>query len=228
LADVLLYDDWDFAGAEGEFKKAIELSPSSAKAHHLYSHLLLLWGRTEESLAESRILLQLDPISETSIRHLAYHYLFSRQFDEAIQQFKKDLQIYPDTPRARLQLGDTYYFKGMYREAVEEYLQSDTLSGSKADMVEELKNSFVKSGIRGFIEEKIKRLKMGSQTEQDIVAIAEFYARLGEKEQAFEWLEKAYALHADGLVRLREEIAFDSVRSDPRFQDLMRRVVIPR
>lgn len=228
LADVLLYDDWDFAGAETEFKKAIELSPNSAKAHHLYSHLLLQLGRTEESLAESRILLQLDPLSETSIRHLAYHYLYSRQYDEAIPQFQKDLETYPSAPpRARVQLGDAYYFKGMFREAVAEYFKAEALGGSKPENIEALKNAFSKFGVRGFFEEKIKQLKAGSQTEQDIVAIAEFYARLGEKDQAFEWLEKAYALHADGLVRLKEELAYDSIRSDPRFQDLVRRVGLP-
>ena len=125
LAGVLLYDDWDFAGAEREYKRAIELSPSYAEAHHQYSHLLLVLGRINESFIESKKFLELDPVSESPVGHLGYHYLYARQYDEAIQQYQKDLQLYPDATHGaqRIKLADAYYEKGMFREAVEEYLK---------------------------------------------------------------------------------------------------------
>ena len=107
LAEVLLFE-WNFAGAEREFKRAIELSPSNPEGHHEYSHLLLLLGRIEESFDESKKLLEVDPVSETPIGHLGYHYLYARQYDEAIAQLQKDIQQYPDST-ARFNLGDAYY-----------------------------------------------------------------------------------------------------------------------
>src|SRR5215207_207553 len=124
LAGALLYDDWDFAGAERGYKRAIELSPSYAEAYHQYSHLLLLLGRINESFAESQKFLELDPVSESPVGHLGYHFLSARQYDETIQQYQKDLQLYPDATHGspRFNLGNAYYEKGMFREAVEEYL----------------------------------------------------------------------------------------------------------
>jgi tetratricopeptide (TPR) repeat protein len=223
LAVVLLYADWDFAGAEREFKRAIELSPSYAEGHHQYSHLLLLLGRIDESFVESKKLLELDPVSETPIGHLGYNYLYARQNDEAIQQFHKALQLYPDASEHTL-LGDACYEKGMFREAVEEYLKGLAQSGSTAEKTVALREAFAKAGIKGYLQKRIEQLKAGPQTERDDVGIAMLYARLGEKDQALASLEKAYAEHADGLVHLREELAFDSLRADPRFTDLLRRI----
>lgn len=227
LAEVLLYDDWDFAGAERELKQAIELNPNYAEGHHEYSHLLLLLGRIDESFVESKKLLELDPVSETPIGHLGYHYLYARQYDEAIQQFQKDLQLYPDVV-SHGQLAEAYYQKGMFSDAVEEYLKGLAQSGFTADKIAELRKASARSGIKGFYQTLLEQSKAGPQTEQDHVSIAELYARLGEKGRAFEWLEKAFAEHADGLVRLKEEVGFDNLRSDPRYADLLRRVGLPQ
>src|SRR6202022_3432258 len=91
LSQVLFYDDWDFTGTERELKRAIELSPSYAEAHHMYSHFLLAMGRIDESFVESETFLELDPLSPDPNLHLGYHYLFSRQYDKAIAQYKKTL-----------------------------------------------------------------------------------------------------------------------------------------
>jgi tetratricopeptide (TPR) repeat protein len=223
LAEVLIYDDWNFSGAEREFKRAIELNPSYAEGHHEYSHLLLLLGRINESLIESKKFLELDPVSEAPIGHLAYHYLYARQYDEAIQQCQKDLQQYPESPQ-RYTLADAYNHKGMFGEAVEEYLKAFAQNGMTPDKIDKCREAFAQSGMSGFYRQWIERLKSGAQAEQDYVDIAELYSRLGEKDQAFQWLEKAYTRHADGLVRLKEELGFDNLRSDPRFGDLVRRV----
>jgi serine/threonine protein kinase/tetratricopeptide (TPR) repeat protein len=228
LAEVLLYDDWDFAGAEREFKQALELNPSYAEGHHEYSHLLLLLGRINESFAESKKFLELDPVSEAPIGHLAYHYMYARQYDEAIQQCQKDLQLYPESPQ-RFTLADAYYHKGMFREAVEEFLKAFAQDGlTPPDRIDEFRKAFAQSGMKGFYRQWIEQLKSRPQTEQDYVDIGELYARIGEKDQAFQWLEKAYDEHSDGLVRLKEELGFDNVRSDPRYVDLVRRIGLPQ
>lgn len=228
LAKVILLDEWDFSGAEREYKRALELNPNYAEGHHWYSHLLILLGRFDESLAESKRFLELDPISETPIGHLAYHHLSASQYDEAIQQYKKDLQLYPDAaPDTNMQLGNAYHQKRMFQEAVGQYLEGFRRYGYPADKIAELSKAFAKSGIKGFWRKMIEQLKAGPQTGTDKSTIASIYAALGEKDQTFEWLEKAYAEHSDGLLSLKSW-GFDSLRSDPRYADLLRRVGLPQ
>ena len=229
MAHVLLYDNWDFSGAERELRQAIELSPSYAEGHHAYSHLLLLMGRLDESFAESKKLLELDPVSETSMGHLAYHYLYARQYDEAIQQFRKTRQLYPDLDSPMyMQLGDAYYQKGMFDEAFQEYVKGLSGAGYEAAKIEDLKKAFAKSGIKGFYQAALEQEKAVPQEQQNRPEIAELYARVGEKDAAFEWLEKGYAAHDDEMVRLKEQIGYDNLRSDPRYADLLRRVGLPQ
>lgn len=229
MAHVLLYDEWDFAGAERELRRAIELSPSYAEGHHAFSHLLLLLGRIDESFAESTKLMELDPVSETSIGHLAYHYLYARHYDEAIAQYRKCRQLYPDLDIPnRFQMGDAYYQKGMFDDAIAQYLEGFAGSGYEPTKIEALKKAFAKSGIKGFYQKRLEQERVAPQKEQDRFQIAMLYARLGEKDAAFEWLEKAYAAHDDEMVRLKEELGFDNLRSDARYADLLRRVGLPQ
>ncbi len=108
--------------------------------------------------------LEVDPVSETPIGHLAYHYLYARQYDEAIQQFRKDLQLYPDAAE-HTQLGEAYYEKGMFREAVEEYLKGSTQIGATPDQVAVLRAAFDRSGIRGFLQKQIEQVRGNPQPE---------------------------------------------------------------
>ena len=227
LAVVLLYDDWDVVGSEREFKRAIELSPSYAEGHHQYSHLLLMLGRNDESLAECRKFLELDPISESPIGHLGYYYLYTRHFDEAIREFQKALRLYPDT-LWHTRLGHAYYAKGMEREAVEEYLKGFAQEGSKPDKIARLREAYDRSGIKGFHRERLEQLKAGLQKDDDFIAIVEAHSLLGEKDQAFEWLEKAYTEHARGMMHLKENVLLDNLRADPRYAELVRRVGLPK
>src|SRR4030095_3982637 len=124
-------------------------------------------------------------------------------------------------------LADAYYQKGMFSEAVEESLKALAQSGSTAEKTAALREAFAKAGIKGYLQKRIEQLKAEPQMERDHISMASLYARVGEKDQAFEWLEKAYSQHADGLVHLREELGFDNLRSDPRYADLLRRVGLP-
>jgi 23S rRNA C2498 (ribose-2'-O)-methylase RlmM len=116
----------------------------------------------------------------------------------------------------------------MFGEAVEEYLKGFAQSGFSPDKIAELREASAKSGVKGFYQKLLEQFKAGPQTEEDHVLIAELHARLGEKEQAFEWLEKAYAERADGLAHLKENLGFDNLRSDPRYADLLQRIGLPQ
>jgi len=186
-----------------------------------------LLGRIDESLAESQKFLEIDPVSEAPIGHLCYHYVYARQYDEAITQCRKDIQLYPDTPQGYT-LADAYYHKGMFREAAEEYFRAFKQDGGAADVINGYREEFDKAGMTGFYRHQLERGKSKPPNEQNYVDIAELYARLGARDNAFEWLEKAYAEHADGLVRLKEELGFDNLRADPRYADLLRRIGLPQ
>ena len=221
--------DWDFAGAEAEFKEAIRLSPSYSSSRHQYSHLLLLLGRFDDSLAQSKKYLELDPQSASPVGHLGYHYLYARDYDEAIRYLQKNNEIYPNDSENYRLLGDAYAQKGMQRQAFEAYMTSLEKGEAPPGTIEALRKAFARSGWNGYRRELIARLKAGQQTpDQNAVTLAIIHAKLGERDQAFEWLEKGYAARDGGMARLKEELAFDPLRSDPRFEDLLRRVGLPQ
>jgi tetratricopeptide (TPR) repeat protein len=227
FAQLLLTEEWDFAAAEREFKRAIELGPSNIHAHHMYSHFLLALGRIEESRVETKTLMELDPLSSWAVGHLGYHQLYARQYDEAIASFRPYLQKTTDDYGAHGQLGDAYYQKGMMREAVEEYLQALALTGTKADDLAALRRAFDMRGMPGYLREWIEQLKRREGVSFTTFATAGAYARLGERDRAFEWLDRAYGQHNPFLVHVREFVEFDNLRSDPRFADLLRRIGLP-
>jgi serine/threonine-protein kinase len=123
LSQILLYDDWDFAGAERELKRALELSPNYVDGHHMYSHFLLIVGRHEESLVECRTIAELDPLSPLAPDHFGYHYLYTRQYDAAVTSMLSYLKI-DDSAAGRVQIADAYHQNGMHREAVEHFVQA--------------------------------------------------------------------------------------------------------
>ena len=159
LALVKMEYEWDWASSEGEFKRAIQLNPGFAEAHHQYSHYLTAMGRSSESLAESLRALELDPLSLVLNGHLAWHYLYARQYDQAIQQCQKTAELdrnYPETADFR---GLAYEQKGMYREAIAELQMAVNLSGNSPHIKAELGHAYAIAGARHFrrIETRINR-----------------------------------------------------------------------
>jgi serine/threonine protein kinase/pimeloyl-ACP methyl ester carboxylesterase/tetratricopeptide (TPR) repeat protein len=225
LAQTRFLYDWDWPGAEIEYKRAIDLNPNYAHGHHWYSHYLLAMGRVKESLAESLRALDLDPLDLPITTHLGWHYLYAREYDRAIEQLRKALDMDSRFLPAHLFLGQAYAQEAMYDKATAELQQAIGLSRENPVMVAVLGYAYAMSGKKGEAQMILHKLnglsKQRSVPSQEIAAI---HTALGEKDQAFEWLRRAYEERYSGLVYLKNDPALDGLRSDPRFADLMRRV----
>ena len=229
LAQVKFVGDWDWAGAEEEFRRAIDLNPGDTLAHHMYSHFLLAMGRNDESLKESELYLRLDPLSAPANHHLAWHYLATGQYDLAIQQDLRALQIDPNYTESIHSLGEEYRHKGMPQEALVQYEKEMTLSGTSPDWIKSLRNAFQTQGWKGYWQKQLDRaLKNANREYVSYEDLADDYALLGDKAQAFHHLDKAYAAHEGFLPWIKTEHDFDVLHSDPRYADLLRRMGLPQ
>lgn len=227
LAIILSKFDFDWAGEERHLKRAIELNPFYPTAHLWYGQMLIDQGRFDEGLAEVRRALELDPLSLVTNMVLGMGLNLSRRYDEAIPQLQKTLELDPNFADANGFLAAAFAHKGMYEEAVAAYGRQMAHEGAPPAVIEAAKNAFVKSGWQGYLRFVLKTLE-SQKNPARLEAIAVLYGQLGEKDKAFEWLEKAYNQRADGLALLKVDPWYDPLRSDPRFTDLMRRVGLPQ
>jgi TolB-like protein/Tfp pilus assembly protein PilF len=219
--------DYDLAGAEHDFKKAIALDPNNATAHQWYGEFLALEGRVDESITEMRRALELDPLSLIINKQLGTTLLFARRYDESIAQEKKVLEMDANFIPAHRDLGWCYTKKGMYDEAIAEFQKAIALSSGQSTKMMGLAYALVKSGRRGEAQKIFEQLKARQKSEYvDPGDFAIIYSALGEKDEAFADLEKAYQQHSGAITYLKVDPAFDDLRDDPRFQDLMRRSVL--
>jgi eukaryotic-like serine/threonine-protein kinase len=220
-------NEWDWAGAEREFKRAIELNPNLADAHLGYSVYLTNMGRHTEALAEIKRAQELDPLRITLSGQEGEALYFARRYDEAIQQLQNVIKMEPDNSFAHAVLGYTYAAKEMYSQAIAEHQKSMSIDGENTSDQCYLGYALAMSGTRDEALALLNKLK----TTKEYVSPAELaalYAGLGDKEQALASLEKAFAAHDLQLQFLKVAPNYDSLRSDPRFQDLMRRVGLPQ
>jgi TolB-like protein/DNA-binding winged helix-turn-helix (wHTH) protein len=216
--------DWDWSGAEREFKRAIELNPNSARVHQGYAHYLYTVGRFDEAIAEIKRALELEPVSVHINRDVALVLYFARQYDQAIEQCQKTLELDPNFSTAYVWLAKAYEQKGLHEQAIEAFLFRHNPETKAA-----LREAYAVSGWRGYWQKELDWEK--SQSMQRYIRphrLAEFYARLGEKDQAFAWLEKTYEERSLAITTLKVEPLWDNLRSDPRFQELQRRVGFPQ
>ena len=231
LAYLTFFYEWNWPAAEKEFKRAIELNPNSADAHHWYSHYLMAQGRIEESLTESKRAMELSPFDILFNIHLGWHYLYARQYDQALDQIEKTVEMDKNFAQTYPWLGLILEQKGKYAEAIAAFQNAIRLFPGGSSIAEaELAHAYAVSGNREEAQKIIAELQELAKSKYvSSFQIAAIYAGLGEKDQAFAWLEKAYEERSDGLVNLNAEQRFDSLRSDPRFKDLARRIgLIPR
>lgn len=225
LGTVKLFYEWDWTGAESDLRKAIEINPNNSDARQMFGYYLMFTGRFDEALEEMRRANQLDPLSLDKIAGIGDVLFFKREYDEAIAQYRKILNMEPNSGFAHWALGNVYTQKGMYKEAIESYQKAIPLSGDSPDEPASLGFVYAISGRKPEARQIVEDLKNRSANAYvSPVVISFVYIGLDEKEQAFEWLEKAYTERDSLLTLLKVEPAFDRLRSDPRFSDLMRRV----
>jgi len=225
LAFIRLNYDWDWSGAESEFRRAIELNPNSSNAHHWYSHYLMAMGQTERSLTESKRALELDPLGLIMNVHLGWHYLNAHQYDLAIEQLRKALEMDPNYALAHWYIGLCHEQKGKYSEAEAEMQKAKELYKGNIMLQADTAYVYAVSGQKDQALKVIDELKeLSKRRYVSSYHVAMIYIGLQQKDQAFEWLENAYRERSDMLVYLKVEPRLDSLRSDPRFKDLLRRV----
>jgi serine/threonine-protein kinase len=226
LALVKSQYEWDWIGAEREFKRAIELGPNDEAAHASYGCFLLLeQGRFDEAIAELTLARRVDPLSSTTSAWLTYAYYLARNYDETIRQCRKIIDADANNIAAHYNLGMAYEEKSMFEEAIVEFQKARQLDPDGPAPRAYLGHAFAVSGRRSeayrLIDDLKEQLKQGHI---DAELIAEVYAGLGEKDQAFEWLEKSFSMRSEELLFLKVKPRFDNLRSDTRFTDLVRRV----
>jgi len=222
LADIKANYDCDWAGADVEFQRAFQLNPEYAIGHSMRASILRDSGRIEEAIAENQRALELDPLSIPANRNLGYSYYAERQYDKAIEQERKTLEMDQNYLEARSILGRAYLEKGMYNEAIAEFEKEK--SGGVG--VTNLGRAYAKAGRKAEAQKILDQLE--EQSKQKYVSakgVALIYVALGEKDKAFEWLEKSYQERSICVaVGIKSFPGFDPLRSDPRFANLLRRI----
>jgi TolB-like protein/DNA-binding winged helix-turn-helix (wHTH) protein/Flp pilus assembly protein TadD len=219
--------DWNFDSAGKEFRRAIELNPSYATGHHWYAWHLSLLGRYDEAIAEMRKAENLDPLSLIINADLAELLVLAHSYDESIRQSRKTIEMDPNFALAHNQLGQAYLQEHMNEEAVAELQKAVQLSVGSPTSIANLARAYVAVGKRSDAQKLLSDLKKRSSPSSSYAAeISVIYAALGDADQAMNWLEKGYEERFNPGVLLRP--GFDPLRSDPRFESLVRRVGLPR
>jgi tetratricopeptide (TPR) repeat protein len=222
--------DYDFATAEREFRRALELNPNYPTAHHWWAVHLSHLKRFDEAIPEIRRALELDPLS--TVINLSYGDVLvdARRFDEAIEQYRKTIELDPNFQNTYLFLGRAYEGKGMYDQALDAYAKYSAFNMVPEESLNEVKQIYRKSGWKAYLRVVLDRLVtqfQGVTIFRKSYVVAAFYARLGQNDEAIKWLEKAYEEHDTSMPWLGVSFEFDSIRSDPRFRELLRRLGLP-
>ncbi len=229
LGSVLLGIDWDWAGAERELKRAIDLNPSFGRAHAMYAWHLAIVGRTDDSIQEAKRAMELDPISAYSYLTLSAMYFGAGDYNQSIDQSRRWLAMFPETNGPYSFLAYAFEAKGMYDESVAARKRWMALAGAKTEEIAAFERSYKVGGIRGAWRWRIQKSKDGEAAGgEGVLGVAILHTLLGDKDKAFEWLEKGYRQRSQSLCYIQwHHFAIDSLRSDPRFQDLLRRMNFP-
>jgi adenylate cyclase len=215
--------DWDWQTAEKEYRRAIELDPNYATGHHWYAEYLALHGRFDEAFVEIERARQLDPLSLIIAADKGAILYFSRDYDRAIQQLRAVLDIEPNFPRAHL-LDFAYVQKGMFAEALDDVDKWRRINDTPWSWMM-LSYAYGRSGDKARARVTLRQLQqLNRRRPVDLAPLFVAYIGIGDKETALVWLEKAYLQHSPALTALKVDPIYDPLRSDPRFQDLLRRI----
>jgi tetratricopeptide (TPR) repeat protein len=225
LADALFTYDWNLSEATREFQRAIDLNPNYATAHQWYSDgPLLVMGRFDEAIAEMKRAQELDPLSLIINAEIGVNYTFAGQYDRAIEQLRRVIEMDPNFYFTHRNLGVAYEMKGNFREALAAYETAKRL----VDVPELLGltgHVLAVSGRRNEALRTIEQMKeISKQRSVPAYAFAQAYAGLGDRDQAFQWLERSYQDRGAHLCLFKIDPIMESLRTDPRFADLVRRI----
>ena len=232
LGGQMMFQDWDIAGGVVEFKKAVELDPNNGRVHIRYAlNISIVGGMEQEALAEANRAHQLDPRSPAISLMMGTVYMNARRFDEAVTVCKRLADENPTNADAHDCLANAYWGKHMYSQVIEEYKSEEKLSHDESNAA--LIEGFRLAGWQGALTKHIEVLKAQRKADPSSAygsayKIAYSYAQMGDKDQAFQWLNTAYHEHDEGLMGLKTDFGVDPIRSDPRFAELERKVGLPQ
>jgi tetratricopeptide (TPR) repeat protein len=230
LAEIEFWCEWDWASADRDLRRAIEVNPSFARAHSSYSRYLLVMDRINEALAESKRAVELDPLSLRIRwdRWLLFYY--AGQYLAAEEQCRKVQELDPTNSLGPLYCGDVAVATGDYAQGIRELQESVSLSEwGNPRAVAHLGYAYAVSGRNADAQNTLAQLKkLATREYVHPVLVARVCAGLGQRQEAFEWLEAGYRGHSRDLLELKYDPRLASLRSDPRFRDLLRRVGLPQ
>jgi serine/threonine protein kinase/tetratricopeptide (TPR) repeat protein len=225
LGVVRLFYDWDWPGAEREFRRALDINQNYSDAHQMYGYYLALRGRFDEAVPAMIRAQDLDPLSLAKIIGMGDILYLNRKPNQAIEHYQKVLEMDPNSGLAHWALGNAYVQERRYDEAIAAYQTAIPLSGDSPDEPASLGYVYALSGRRREAQQVINELKKRARRSYiPPILIGTIYAGLGDKDQAFAWIEEGYGSRDSLLVFLKVDPIFDGLRSDPRFTDLLQRV----
>ena len=227
LGQVAAYYDYDFPRAEQEYRRALDLNPNYPTAHQWLAEHLSAMKRFDEAEAEIRRALELDPLSIIINRIYADILVDARRFDEAIAQFHKTIELDPNFPTTYFFLGRAYEGKGMYDQAVRAYNTSAERTGFPPDSLARMNEAYAKSGWNGYVQAVLDYTLQDRRVKPPPFVLAGYYLRLGRKDEAIAQLQRGYEERDFRMTMLAVDFGFDSIRSDPRFVELVRKIGLP-
>jgi TolB-like protein/DNA-binding winged helix-turn-helix (wHTH) protein len=228
LGMIALCYDWDWSAAEKEYEQTMALNPNHVWAHEWHSRGLVAQGRTDEAIAEAERVLALSP-TPLEWDSPIWVFVLARRYDLARERAQKLLEVAPNWVWGHFEMALIYEQEGKLEKAAQESLRADELFGMDSKRVAQLKETLAKSGPKGYWKRTLENYRESAKSDYvPPVLVAKSCVRVGDKECAFEWLERGLEERDDLMINLKVEPVFDSLRSDPRFQELVRRVGIPQ
>ena len=228
LGQIVSYYDYDFVTAEREYRRAIELNPNYPPAHQWLAEQLSSLRRFDEAILEVRRALELDPLSLITNRVYADILVDAHRYDEAFEQYHKTLELDPNFSSAHFFLARAYEAKGMYDEAVREYSGAAAVNLVPPDALAKMNDAYHKSGWKAYVQTALEETVIRGNRKTPPFVVATYYARLGDKEQTYAWLQKSMEERDFRMTVLAVSFEFDGFRSDPRFQAYVRKVGLPQ
>ena len=217
--------DWDWVTAERELKLATELSPNNAIAHSWYGALLCQFGEWQRCFAEQAAAKQLDPVAEITNNLAAYMLYLNRRYDDSIEAWRRSLELHPNSPLTLWGIAGAYEQKGDDVKAAETYLSVEQAGGTSAADLKRLRAAIQRGGLKEYWKEMVRR--GAARNPPDRCSTSDNYAHLHDRQQTLAFLEDGYLEHCRGMARLKVDPAYDFVRSEPRFQAVLKKMAFP-